>query len=199
MRILVYCGASNGQNFANRLKRHDIGYGFEANPILYQKLVKTFKNHAKANIVHGAITDFNGNIEFNVSNHGDSSSVGSKFHQDMPEFSFTKKHIVPAINIYDYLKDRVPSITTYISDIQGLDLVALRTLKPFIDQRKIESIQCEVFLENKNIYPDLPSNHIDEYDKLLSENYELYKTRPGRYKLESGVKAWWGDCFWKLK
>ncbi|MDC9727545.1 MAG: hypothetical protein PSN35_06900 [Candidatus Thioglobus sp.] len=112
---------------------------------------------------------------------------------------------VPCINLYNFLQQHnIDLIEDYISDIQGFDLQVLKTLKPYIDKKKIKNITCEV-LKNKNtaIYSNLPNNSEEGFNLLLNDNYECVAKGAG-ILIDgdfSGVPdEWWEmDCKWRVK
>ncbi len=75
-------------------------YGFEANPTLAKRLQNIYKNHSNVNILHTAVADQDGEIDFNISNNdGASSSIGN-FNLEWPSAKVK----------YMEMKVRVPSI-----------------------------------------------------------------------------------------
>ena len=80
---------------------------------------------------------------------------------------------VKCINLGDFLKEmEIISIDFYMSDIEGDDLKALKTLKlDFIDKSLIKKIQVEAVNDLEvNPYKSV-SNFESEIDELLKENY----------------------------
>lgn len=66
-KILIYLGLFKGESFKKIYKKFDICYGFEANPELAKKLSNEYKNDKRVRIIHGAVTAFDGEVEFNIS------------------------------------------------------------------------------------------------------------------------------------
>ncbi len=206
---LVYLGLNKGRNFSTIFRKYEKCYAFEADPSLYIKLKKRFRKFPNVHIYNVAVADYDGEIEFNISNNRASSSIG-KFSKDWNNHkSGAVKMIdtikVPCINLCSFLqKQNIDYIDDYISDIQGFDLAALRTLKPYIDQKKIKNITSEVTKnEYRNIYSDLPDNSEQGFTSLLAENYKLVAKgwgvlRDGKYDQVPGT--WWEmDCKWTIK
>jgi FkbM family methyltransferase len=89
-----------------------------------------------------AVTTYSGEITFLICcNDGASSSIG-EFNEDWPQraagsIPMTESVTVQCINICDFLRNEgIEYIDTYISDIQGMDLEVLKTLRPFFEESK---------------------------------------------------------------
>ena len=78
------------------------------------------------------------------------------------------------INLSDFLSSNgINFIDLYVSDIEGLDFNVLKSIKSFIDEKKIKKIQCEVVVNNlSNPYEDL-ENAESNFTELLSKNYVM--------------------------
>lgn len=187
-------------------------YCFEANPDRYKKLKNKYSSYPNVNIYNAAAAEKDGEILFNLSsNSGGASSSAGNFNEEwkrtQPEkdIRMIRTITVPSINLYNFcLENNIRFIDDYISDIQGMDLLVLKTLKPMIDKKQIGSIRCEVTKnEYGNIYYDLPDNSFDSFQKLLSDNYKL--TAAGSGILRDGLfekvpsETWEMDCKWQLK
>jgi len=208
-KVLVYLGFYKGATLRKLYKDYDMCYAFEANPEFVERVKKEYSEYSNIRIILGALTSFDGEIDFNLSsNDGASSSIGSfnEAWSKKRKLEMTKKVKVPAINLYNFcVSNRVEHITDYISDLQGMDLEVLKTMKPYLDNKKIDTVTCEVTKnEHNNIYHDLPSNKKSDFEKILSANY--IQTAEGwgsPLKDWSFVKMpddWWEmDCKWTLK
>lgn len=208
--VLVYVGLHKGASFNAVFRGYETCYGFEANPELYKKLKKRFKRHSNVHLFNVAVTDKDGEIDFNISsNSGASSSVG-QFKEEWSNFKSGEVRMIntiriPSINLLNFFQKRgVTHIESYISDIQGLDLEVLKTLKPFIDNRQISDITCEVSKDKYgNIYKDIPENSESGFNQLLNSNYEC--VAKGWGVLDDGEfnevpeASWEMDCKWQLK
>lgn len=187
-------------------------YVFEANPSRYDKLLKKYHKHKDIKIYNVAVADYDGEIEFNISsnNDGASSSIGNfdegwqKEHASN-DIQMVETIKVPCINLLNFCtKSNIAYIDDYISDIQGMDLQVLKTLKPMIDKKQIGSIKCEVTKDKyRNIYKDLPDNSETGFNNLLGNNYELVAKGYGLlkdYKFDKiPDEAWEMDCKWNVK
>lgn len=208
--VLVYLGLHRGANFDSLFRKYDECYGFEANPALFAILQTKYGKYPNVHLSNVAVADRDGFVEFNISsNDGASSSIGH-FDEQWENFKsgsvrMEKTITVPSINLYTYLKQRnVDYIDNYVSDLQGMDLQVLRTLKPLIEAKRIGTISCEVTKDDKrNIYSDLPDNNETGFYELLDEHYELIARAAGLLNDGdfSGVpEGWWElDCKWRAK
>jgi FkbM family methyltransferase len=207
---LVYVGLHKGSGFNSIFRQYKVCYGFEANPDLYAKLEKRFRKYSNVHIFNYAVADKDGEIDFNISSNGGASSSIGNFSDNWENFKsghvkMVRTIRVPCINLNNFLENHgVQSIDDYVSDIQGLDLQVLKTLKPLIDKRKIMTITCEVTKnDHQNIYKDLPDNSESGFNQLLNDNYECIAKgwgvlQDGNFK---GVpNHWWEmDCKWKAR
>lgn len=209
--VLLIIGADPNGELAILNPGYKNCYVFEANPERYKKLFKKYHNCENINIYNFAVTDYDGEIELNISsnNQGASSSVGNFKdswinEQSESEIKMVKSVTVPCINLFNFCKkNAIEYIDDYISDIQGLDLHVLKTMRPMIKEKKIASIKCEVTKDQfGNVY-DLPDNSETGFMNLLSDNYELVAKGYGLlldYKFEKiPEEAWEMDCKWKLR
>ena len=191
---------------------YKVCYGFEANPERYKKLIKGYGKYKYIKLFNVAVAQYDGEIMFNISNNNDgaSSSIGTfkeewEYKYDGKKIEMIKSIRVPCINILNFCKENnIHFIDDYISDIQGMDLEVLKTMKPMIDEKKIGTITCEVAKNDKiNIYKDLPDNSEKGFEELLKLNYMLIAKGWGALKDNTFDKipddAWEMDCKWKLK
>lgn len=204
--VLIYLGVNKGQGFNTLFRNYKVSYGFEANPDLYKTLKETYKKYKNVHIINAAVAREDGYIEFNISNNSVSSSIGTiNKNWGNEEIKMIKKVKVPSINLFNFLqKNNIEYIDDYHSDIQGYDLEVLKTLKPFIDKKRIGTITSEVAKDkHKNIYSDLPDNNESAFNKLLKNNYTLVAKGEGILKegtFNSVPEDWWEmDCMWKIK
>lgn len=169
-----------GNSLQNYVNEYEKIYAFEANPNFCLLLKNRFSSNPNVNIINAAICEkHNDFINFHISkNNGDSSSILEPNPENVLFSAIqTEKNItIPTINLCNFFEENnISYIDTYISDLQGYDLIVLKTLKSHIDKKLIGSIQCEV---EKN---DKPSIYINEntenenkeknFDLLLNENY----------------------------
>ena len=214
-RTLIYLGMNEGKGFDFIFMDYNQCYGFEANPEIAQFLKKKYKFCKNVEIIHGALTDKTESyITFNISNNSSYSSSIGEFKEEWldmrkkvhnQEIKISSQVKVPSINLNHFLKERnIDFIDTYISDIEGMDLQVLKTIKSYIDKKKIENITCEVNKDKYgNLHKNLPDNTEQGFHNLLDKNYELIAKGEGI--LESGkfeensIEDWTIDCMWKVK
>lgn len=210
--ILIYIGMDPSGTFNLMHGGFEKCYGFEANPERFRKIEKKYRNSKNVFLYNVAVADYNGEVTFNISNNnnGASSSIGN-FDENWNETLDGKKIemvesiTVPCINLNTFVEEnKIDFIDEYFSDIQGMDLTVLKTIKPLIDTKKIGTITCEVAKNSKrNIYKDLPDNSEKGFDELLNENYKLTAKgwgalKAGRFEIGS-ADIWEMDCQWQLK
>lgn len=203
--VLVYVGVATGESLEQICDQYEICYGFEARPEAYQRLKKRFADRPHVRLFQVAAADFDGEIEFHISNNPESSSIGGQFHKEWhnaDSIEMVKTIKVPCINLCHFLQQQgVDYIDRYVSDIQGYDLAVLKTLQPWIKRQAIGSITCETARdEYGNIYPDLPCNSESGFAALLGANYKCVAKGQGLLTEGdfSGVPdSWWEmDCMW---
>jgi FkbM family methyltransferase len=205
--VLVYVGMNHGDGFDAIFRKYQKCYCFEADPDLFDKLNHKYSKYKFVHLFNVAAADYNGEIEFNISNNsGRSSSVGN-FSQDWSGggegIEMIKTIKVPCVNLYLFLQQKkIDFIDEYVSDIQGFDLTVLKTLKPYIDNKKINYITCEV-AKDRNIYNDIGDNSEKAFNIFLSNNYQLVAKgfgilRNGElHNVPDG--CWEMDCKWQKK
>ena len=212
--VLVYVGLNRGRMFKKIYWQYKQAFGFEANPILAEKLREIYKRKSRVRIIHAAVTDGDeGTVEFHISNdHGVSSSLhrpNDSYHahrerKRLPRIEMNEVR-VPAINLDAYLKEQgIDRITDYISDAEGMDLSILKTIRGLVSEGRIDRITCEVNKDRtRDIYVDAPDNSKESFMELLRGNYDLVaegimRLRDGTFKTapEDHLMV---DCRWKLR
>lgn len=178
--VLVYIGLHRARTFHLMFRRYRACYGFEANPEIFHELKKKYSKYPHVHLFNVAVADSNGGVTFNISsNDGQSSSMGN-FDSRWDNYRSGKVRItktikVPSINLLSFCRRyAIEYIDDYVSDIQGMDLQVLKTMRPFIEERRIGTIICETTKDGRrNIYADLPDNTESGFRELLQEKYEL--------------------------
>lgn len=210
--ILIFIGMDPNGMFNYMHHGFEKCYGFEANPERFEKIKKKFGNKQNVYLHNVAVADYDGEVTFNISNnnHGASSSIGN-FDENWNE-AYGEKKIemiksikVPCISLSTFIKkNNITYIDEYFSDIQGMDLEVLKSLRHMINNKNIGSITSEVTKNGKhNIYKDLPDNSEVGFESLLGVNYKLVARGWGA--LKDGVveeipdDAWEMDCKWSRK
>ena len=205
MKTLVYCGIHNLVNFSRIRPYYDLCYGFDANPEKIEQAKNVYQNDPNVKFIYGALSDKGGGeAEFVVTSDWDpASSLG---HPN-PEFEHMKSGIllrqkkikVPTINLYDFCKSHaIQEIDTLITDLQGMDLTVLRTLKDIIRKGNIREIQCEVEPDNTPPrYLEIPTSKFSDVRQLLSDNYDVLWVDPADPR--QAESAWEMDIRWRVK
>lgn len=211
--VLVYAGVHRAGTFARIFTRYEFCYGFEADPELCAQLKRQYRHCESVRIINCAVADYDGEIEFNICNAKGCSSIGDFSARWMREHKLrmVKTIRVRCINLGGFLRDHhVDEVEDYISDIQGFDLQALKTLQAYIDGGKIKNIQSEVST-NRGLYDGLPDNSLDGFERLLGGNYKLVAKMSSKELDESDgllqagqfgeipANYWDMDCKWTLK
>lgn len=202
-KILIYCGINNLLNFNILRPRYDVCYGFDANPAKIEHAREVYKDDPHVHFIFGALTEKSGDmVEFHITNDWDpSSTIGelnpAYVHMRSGKLTSQTKITVPTINLYDFCVDNnIQEIDLLLTDLQGMDLSVLRTMKKFIMKRKIREIQSETETDNTpSIHLNLPSNKLKDFKLLLSDHYDLVAQYP-----EVVPDDWWEmDTSWRIK
>jgi len=208
--VLVFIGMESCGTFRLMHRGFNKCYCFEANPERFKYIKNKYKHYSNVKLYNFAVATYDGEITFNISsNNGASSSIGNfenswKRTNGSKNIEMINSITIPCINLYNFCKkNNINFIDEYVSDIQGMDLAVLKTLKPMIDTKMISTITCEVTKDEKrNIYFDLPDNSESSFMELLGENYKLIAKGSGLlkdYKIENTpTDVWEMDCKWCL-
>lgn len=204
MRTLVYVGAYIGASLGEIAHEYEQVFAFEPHPETYQRLIHRMSDFTWVTFINAACSTEAGTQKFYVYPNLVSSSL-APIAEGVPTDNLHDVIDVPVINLYDYLQSiDVQYIDHYISDCQGSDLNILKTLKPYIDSRRINSLMVETHNDKLNLYNGL-DNRFQGFKDLLSENYEIETIRLGRlngYEIEEeqlpqDEYEW--DTIWSLK
>jgi len=194
MKTMIYAGVNKGESFFPKVKDFDRSIGFEANPRLCKILKETVERHELrgVEIVSAALHNFNGEIKFNLNTNDYTSSTGKINNDIHPSIKTVETIKVRSINLYNFLIEQdVEFIDFYLSDLQGMDLIVLKTLQPLLEKRKIEVLQCEVGKDDRPpVYLDL-YNKFAGFQELLSSNYEIIEHK----KVEEHITE---DIVWRV-
>ena len=208
MSTLVYVGANQGNSLWNMIQDYDKVYAFEADPEIFKVLKKRFQQFEWVTLINAACSDSKGKSKFYITPNRVSSSlstVSSTTHDnDHPQRKFLEIE-VDTINLFEYLqKEGVDYIDFYQSDIQGSDLNVLKTLKPYIENKKIDKMFIETHGDNLYIYDNL-YNQFQGFKDLLDDNYKFVYASLGsqnnkivsEQEIPEGEYEW--DSFWEVK
>lgn len=206
--VLLYLGLNRASTFDKIFSNYKRAIAFEANPELADISRTVYKRYKSVEIMHGALTDFDGTVTFNLTNDDSASSSLGVINSECPDvegITTVTSIVVPAINLNTFCKSKqIHAITDYISDLQGWDLVVLKTMDEYVRAHTIDTITCEVFKDNKTaLYNRAPSNYFSDFNSFLAPDYALTATGWGS-PLKSGsfeaVPDEWCsmDCRWEV-
>lgn len=203
--VLVYVGVNRGRGLDSIRRQYKKIIAVEANPVMYDYLVKKFAKAKNITLIHAAAADKAGTATLHLAdNDGKSSSLGKVKEELKASFLQTKTIAVPAINLCNTLQQMgITHITHYISDIQGMDLTVLTTMQPYITNKLINYITSEVAKnEYKNIYANIPDNSEAGFEALLTGNYTLCAKGIGLLQPNTfepiPAHYWEMDCMWQV-
>jgi FkbM family methyltransferase len=181
-RILIYAGVSDGIGVAAVCSQAAKDgepfthmYLFEPLPEKFAGMKRVF-NYNCFTMLNVALAEKNETVPFHVTANFGSSSLGHiKKDNKLSSIAEIKTIQVQTINLLDFCKEAgIDYIDVLILDCQGADLMILRTMKEYIDQKRIGKIQAETAKDRcDNIYDTLPSNSFSGFKQLLGESYIL--------------------------
>lgn len=213
-KIAVYIGANRGYGLSSLINNFDEIHVFEPDSEIFEELKQNCINLNNYNCVivlnNCACYLENGNRTLYITENRVSTSlseVDTSTFDSIGYHSGGKPSIktieVETVNLYDYLKENnIDQIEYLLTDTQGADLTILKTIEPYIKDRKIKKLFCETHGNGKSLYVEL-DNQFDGFKKLLSDNYEIaYYSFDGQYKPKDYVvqdtDVEWDTC-WELK
>jgi len=187
MTTLVYVGANVGVSLWSLFDKFDKVYVFEPDPEMFSELKRKYKQFEWVTLINAACSDKKGTAKFYVTGNRVSSGLAEtskEFQKVQGENGSTLKEIdVDTINLGDYLKSQnVDFIDLYYSDCQGSDLTILKTMKKFIDEKKIGETFIETHADGSEIYVGL-NNQFSGFKKLLDKNYDFIHAAMGTYQM----------------
>lgn len=188
MSTLVYVGANLGTTLWNIFDNFDNVYVFEPDPDIFKDLNRRFRQFEWVTLVNAACSDKVGESDFYITKNRVASSLGNpsdKFVEGYKKHdsgsTVINKIKVNTINVGEYLKSEgVEFIDLYYSDCQGSDLNVLKTMKEFIDQKKIGEMYIETHGDGSQIYTGL-DNQFSGFKKLLDKNYNFIHATMGTH------------------
>ncbi len=188
MTTLVYVGANLGTTLWNIFDKFDNVYVFEPDPDIFKDLNRRFRQFEWVTLVNAACSDKVGESDFYITKNRVTSSLGNpsdKFVEGYKKHdsgsTVINKIRVNTINIGEYLESEgVEFIDLYYSDCQGSDLNVLKTMKEFIDEKKIGEMYIETHGDGSQIYKGL-DNQFSGFKKLLEENYNFIHATMGTH------------------
>ena len=196
MKTLVYVGANTGFSLWELFGEFDSVYVFEPDPEMYDQLKRRYRNFEWVTLVNAACSDKKGKSNFYVTKNRVASSLGNpsdKFVEGYKRHdsgsTVIKEIEVDTINLGEYLSEQgVEFIDLYFSDCQGSDLNVLKTMKAFIDEKKIGEMYIETHGDGTQIYMGL-DNQLSGFKKLLDENYTFIHATMGTHGVGNASPA----------
>lgn len=207
MKTLVYIGANVGSSLSGMVHKYDRVYAFEPDPELFETLSRNLSKHSWVTLVNAACSNTDGKQDFYVTPNRVSSSLAdvTEYEKQNGCPNYLKKITVKTINLKKFLKENnVDYIDYYLSDTQGSDLNILKTIKNFVDDKKISELFIETHGNNWILYEGL-DNRFDGFKEILSQNYEFIHASLGRLhgkivsekEIPEDEREW--DSYWRLK
>lgn len=216
---LVYCGASRGYSLTGFVYKFQQILAFEPDPEMFQTLQTLMSPYPWVKCFNVACASDYGSATLYISPNRVATSLGKSAEiycppntpyggdkgRKHPDDSAIDSITVPTVNLEDFLKRKgIDFIDYYVSDCQGSDLNILKTMKPFLDERRIYKLQHETFSDNKVLYEGL-DNSFSKFKELLIPNYRIEKIEMERTNTtihsesELPVEEWEWDTYWVLK
>lgn len=209
-KVLVVVGLKGDGVFRSMFRNYENCYGFEPDPVLFEKLEKKYQKYPNVHLYNAAVDTYEGEVNYDLSDSEEiPETLQPEIEQDsgdtFADISVDQMTRIICLQMYRFLdRHGIDYIDDYISHNEGKDFEVLNTLKPFIDSRRIGTITCAVTRNGKhNDYRDLSNNSEIRYYKLLSDNYELVARGWGQLKdgvIKDVPDDWWEmDCKWRVK
>lgn len=151
---------------AKLMAGHDLFIMFEPLPEAAQWL-RDHNRHASQwfHVIEAACGVRSGRAVLNIYNSGGaSSSLGICTEQAQERYSNHNLECqgqveVDVVNLYDWLtENRIEHVETLMIDAQGMDLAILETIRPYLQERRIQRIVHECDGEGFRHYDGLPDN-----------------------------------------
>lgn len=201
-KIFVCVGPNRGDREMVKLMHgHDLFIMFEPLPEAAAWL-RDHNRHAEQwfHVIEAACGEHAGRATLNVYNFdGVSSSLGKCTDQARQLYSgadLSGQHQieVDVINLREWLDDhQVEHIQTLLIDAQGMDLAILKTIEPYLRERRIDRIVHEIDGDGFRHYDGLPDNSFSAAIEFFDSvgNYEMEEMPDGN--------SWNFDVSWRLK
>ena len=195
--ILIYTGVNEGDSLTRIFYKFKRCICIEGNPNLCKKLKKLFYFN-NVEVYNYLLGPKKGYGFLNIYKSDSTNSTLSKIYNQ----KIIKRIKVKMTRLDTLLNNlKIKYINFYISDLEGLDYEVLKTLRSFINKKKINYIQHECIInKRRNPYVKF-SNYEHLFNSLLSKKYK--KIASGRDKLHIGKfaimskKSLYKDILWK--
>lgn len=213
-KIAVYVGANRGYGISPLLNSFDEIHVFEPDPEIFEDLKQrciSFDNYRCDIILNNCACHVEDGIKtLYITENRVSSSLSEVDISTFQTIGYhsggkpsVKKIEIETVNLFDYLqKNNIEELDYLLTDTQGADLTILKTVKPYLDNKKIKKLFCETHGNGKSLYVDL-DNQFNGFKELLSKNYEISyfsfdsNYRPSDYVITDEDIEW--DTCWVLK
>lgn len=209
MSTLVYIGANVGFSLGMLVRQFDNVYAFEPDPEMYEQLSSKYSGQSNVKLINAACSTEDGEANFYITGNRVASSLGDgcKEFKDYHGYnaSVIKEITVKTINLAKYLESEgVEFIDLYYSDAQGSDLNVIKTMKKFVDEKRIGELFMETHADGHFLYEGL-DNQLSGFKEILSENYDFVHASLGAFQgrivteenLVPGDPEF--DSYWRLK
>lgn len=198
--FIIEVGANSGEDTNRFLEDGAQVLAFEPNPFLYKQLINRFGQYideGKLDVFSLAVSDFNGEAMFNVSEIGDrGTSSLFKFHENLLQtpldmfmeftYGFSSEVRVEVIRLDDFLygtDDIFPNVIDYIHiDAQGSDFKVIKGLgKKLAD---LKAGRCEATCKI-NLYNNDDGNRQEDIKYYLEKHgFEIWNENIHPYHSE---------------
>ena len=207
MSVLVYVGANQGNSLWEIFDKYDQVYAFEPDPEMFEKLNRRFKQFEWVTLINAACSFEDGETSLYVTPNRVSTSLAdvTEYEKQNGCPNYLKKVTVKTVNLKKFLEDnQLDYIDYYLSDTQGSDLNILKTIKEFVDEKKIGELFIETHGNDWILYEGL-DNKFDGFKEVLSKNYDFVHASLGRLngkivteeEIPEDEREW--DSYWKVK
>jgi FkbM family methyltransferase len=174
---------------------------------MFEKLNRRFKQFEWVTLINAACSFEDGETSLYVTPNRVSTSLAdvTEYEKQNGCPDYLKKITVKTVNLKKFLEDNeVDYIDYYLSDTQGSDLNILKTIKEFVDEKKIGELFIETHGNDWILYEGL-YNKFEGFKKILSKNYEFVHASLGRLQgkvvseseIPEDEREW--DSYWRLK
>ena len=182
--VLVYVGLNTGESLSRICYRYKRCIGYEPNPVNFKICQRRFKKYNNVELYHFAASDSKGKVSLYLSDNGN-NFASSSLLENTEASSIRASNIirVKSINLGKHLnKIGAIQIDDYISDIEGHDLVVLKTLIQYLEKKRIKSVTCEVIRNGKDNPFKLCKNYECDFDEFMPYHYKKIASGWGRVK-----------------
>jgi len=207
MKILVYCGTNHGEGLDSLLQKYawDKIYCFEANTELYQKLANKYKGDFRISFHNTILAESHGEeVPFYILDANDTKMDYASTTTPLEDFNenyykmsgnkitLTKTLKLKTTNLCTFLQEEgVEKVELLVTDLEGNDLSVVKTMKPYIDNKKITYIQSEVEPDHMPVKYKDKDNKFSSFTELFGDNYTLHGKDQG-----AGPNWWQVDHWW---